>query len=87
MRTMVSKERGSGLKMQVVLHYITKNFWEYYLEEPDKQGNTFGFVMGLENELGYVNINEIEPYVSMVTRGEALNGIMPAEGFEWEDAR
>ena len=85
MRTMVSKERGSELKVHS--HHITKNFWEYYLEEPDKDGNTFGFVMGLENELWYVNINEIEPYVSMVTRGEVLNGIMPAEGFEWEDAR
>ena len=85
MRTMVSKERGSELK--VALHIITKNFWEYYLEEPDKDGNAFGFVMGLENELGYVNLDEVKPYTVSATKGDGLNGIMPAEGFKWEDAR
>ena len=81
MRKMISAERGS--EINVALHIITKNFWEFYLEEPDENGNAFGFVMGIENELGYTNIAEIKPYAVSATSGSGLFDIAPAAGFQW----
>jgi hypothetical protein len=81
MRQMRNKSTGSVLT--VTEHIITKNFWEYYLtnEETDDPMVKFGFVMGFENELGYIYIPEISPYV--LTRTNNLTEVMPATGYEW----
>ena len=83
MRKMRNKDTGSVLT--VTEHLITKNFWEYYLtnEETDDEMVKFGFVMGFENELGYVYLPEISPYI--MTRTKNLNEVMPATGYEWID--
>jgi hypothetical protein len=39
--------------------------------------------MGFENELGYVYLPEISPYI--MTRTKNLNEVMPATGYEWID--
>ena len=83
MRKMRNQETGAILT--VTEHLITKNFWEYYLtnEETDDELVKFGFVMGFENELGYVYLPEISPYI--MTRTKNLNEVMPATGYEWID--
>ena len=83
MRQMQQHNNGSTLKIEQ--HVILRNFWEYYLEAPDENGIAFGFVMGLENELGYVSLDEIAPYAIMATKGDNLNDIFPASGWDWVD--
>ena len=71
----------------VALHVILRNFWEYYLEEPDENGIAFGYVMGVENEWGSVSVNEIKPYIVSIARGKELDHIMPPEGYYWENEK
>jgi hypothetical protein len=71
-------------ELNVDCHYILRNFWEYYLEKPDANGIAFGFVMGAENELGYVDLNEIKPYIISKAKPESCE-IMPASGWSWVD--
>ena len=83
MRKMKNVEFGNVL--EVSQHIITKNFWEYYLteEETNDDDVKFGYVMGFENELGYVYLPEIKPYILNSTKN--LNEVMPADGYEWID--
>ena len=76
---------GKGESFAVSRHIILKNFWEYYVEEPDENGITFGFVMGFENEWGSVDYNEIKPYIISEAKGTALDEVMPPAGYVWED--
>ncbi len=69
----------------VTQHIILGNGWEYYLEEADSDGVAFGFVMGLENEWGSVDLNEIKPYIISEAKGTALDELMPPAGYVWED--
>ena len=69
----------------VALHVILRNFWEYYLEEPDENGVAFGYVMGVENEWGSVSLEELKPYVISTAKGADLDEIMPPQGYHWED--
>ena len=71
----------------VYQHIILKNFWEYYLEEADKDGFAFGYVMGFEREWGSVDLAEIKPYIVSIARGKELNNIMPPEGYYWENEK
>ena len=77
-----------GEPFTVHQHIILKNYWEYYLGEPDENGIAFGYVMGFENEWGSVDLNEIKPYVLSVAgygSTESLNNVMPPAGYRWED--
>ena len=38
-------------ELEVTRHIMTKNMWEYYLEEPDENGIAFGVVMGFDTDL------------------------------------
>jgi hypothetical protein len=80
-RTMKSLEYGSELK--IAMHVITKHNWEYYLEEPDENGISFGLVLGFEDEMGDVLLDEIRPYAICYAEGETLNDIMPATNWKW----
>ena len=71
----------------VYQHIILKNGWEYYLEEADKDGYTFGYVMGFANEWGSVYMPEIQPYILGKSRANDLWHIMPPEGYYWEDEK
>ena len=68
-------------EVEVTRHIMTKNMWEYYLEEPDENGIAFGVVMGLDTELGYVNMEEIAPYV--ISSTDNMDELMPASGWNW----
>jgi len=76
---------GTGETFAVTHHIILRNFWEYYLEEPNEDGITFGFVMGNENEWGSVDMNEIKPYIISRVAGEGLQEVMAPAGYVWED--
>jgi regulator of RNase E activity RraB len=69
----------------VYQHIILRNGWEYYLEEADSDGITFGYVMGFANEWGSVSMDEIKPYITSIVRGDELNYIMPPFNYYWED--
>lgn len=79
---MICKSTGSVLNVD--RHYITRNFWEYYLEKPDRNGQAFGLVMGHETELGYVDLDEIRPYV-ISSANPNHEEIFPAEGWRWQE--
>ena len=86
MRNIIEVEDGKMVhssRFEVDLHIITKNFWEYYLEEPDSNGIAFGYVMGDFNEWGSVDVNELKPYIISSTRN--LDEVMPPAGYHWED--
>jgi hypothetical protein len=72
---------GKGESFAVSRHIILRNFWEYYVEEPDENGITFGFVMGFENEWGSVDYNEIKPYIISEAKGTALDEVMAPAGY------
>ena len=74
---------STGSVLNVDRHYITRNFWEYYLEKPDKNGQAFGLVMGHETELGYVDLDEIKPHV-ISSASPDKEEFYPAEGWQWQ---
>ena len=69
-------------EVEVTRHIMTKNMWEYYLEEPDEHGIAFGVGMGFDTELGYVDMEEIAPYV--ISSTENMDELMPASGWNWD---
>jgi hypothetical protein len=71
--------------LEINEHIILRNFWEYYIinEETNDADVKLGYVMGFENEIGYVYMPEIKPYV--LTRTNDLKNVMPASGYEWID--
>ena len=84
MRTMISLDNMED-KINVYEHIITVNMWEFYLEEPDENGVSFGYVMGDENELGYIPIEQLEGFIVSRTKVDATTELMPAAGYEWEE--
>ena len=76
---------GKGESFAVSRHIILKNYWEYYVEEPDENGITFGFVMGFANEWGSVDYNEIKPYIISEKKGTDLAEVMAPADHIWED--
>jgi len=84
MRTMISLDNMED-KINVHEHIITVNMWEFYLEEPDEFGVSFGYVMGDENELGYIPIEQLEGFIVSRTKVDATTELMPAAGYEWEE--
>jgi hypothetical protein len=73
-----------GQRLEVREHIMTQNMWEFYvLEEPDQDGVSFAFVSGDCNELGYVSLDEIKPFI--ISRTKQMDEIFPAPGFSWVD--
>ena len=74
----------NGKPLEVKEHIMTKNFWEFFLlEEPDENGVAFALVCGDYDELGYVSLDEIKPFI--ISRTKQMDGIMPAPGYSWVD--
>ena len=71
----------------VAQHIILRNHWEYYLEEEDSYGLSFGYVMGFANEWGMVDMAELKPHIISIAKGKELNELMPPEGYYWEDEK
>ena len=79
-----------NLKLKVVEHIILRNMWEYFVlaDEPDTHAPdpdiVYALVMGFEDEIGTVSLSEIKPHV--ISRTSNLDEILPASGYQWEDA-
>ena len=86
-----SDNEDSREPFAVVQHIILRNGWEYYLEEADSYGLSFGLVMGFVNEWGMVDMAELKPHIVSIARMQGttstLNDIMPPEGYFWEDEK
>jgi hypothetical protein len=77
------------IPVTVIEHIMLKNMWEYYVIKPKKGDSCttdmiFAYVIGFENELGYVSLAEIAPYI--ITRTKDLSEIMPAPNCSWIEA-
>lgn len=76
---MMEKDGGA---FEVHEHIITKNMWEFYmLGEPNEDNVAFALVCGEEDELGFVSLDEIGPFI--ISRTKEMDGIMPAPGYSW----
>ena len=82
-----SDNEDSREPFAVVQHIILRNGWEYYLEEADSYGLSFGLVMGFVNEWGMVDMAELKPHIVSIARGKELDDIMPPEGYYWENEK
>ncbi len=82
-----SNNEDTSEPFAVAQHIILRNGWEYYLEEEDSYGLSFGYVMGFAKEWGMVDMAELKPYIVSIARGKELNYIMPPEGYYWENEK
>jgi hypothetical protein len=75
----------AGTEYKVREHIIVKNFWEYYVLSRDKDDKNlmYCYVLGFENEFGYVDYAEIKPYIISETRD--LTELMPAPNYKWKE--
>ena len=78
---MMQKDGGA---YEVYEHIMTKNMWEFYILGPTNDDNVaFALVCGEEDELGFVSLDEIGPFI--ISRTKEMDGIMPAPGYSWLD--
>jgi hypothetical protein len=73
--------KTTGVKLKVKIHAITRNFWEYYIESVNDDNQAFGLVCGAEDEMGYIDIVEIGPY--LISSTTDLDDLAPAPGWKW----
>jgi hypothetical protein len=81
-----------NIKLKVVEHIITRNFWEYYILERERgdivthdPDIVYALVMGDHDEIGTVSMREINPYI--FSRTVDLSDVAPAIGYRWEDKK
>lgn len=77
------RRNGTGTIVKVFAIALTRNFWEYYFLEPLTKRQPTALVMGFVTEMGAVDLEEIQPFVTAVARGVELNDLAPCEGWEW----
>lgn len=87
MKTRNIIDSKGGNSFAVYQHIILRNGWEYYLEEEDPNGYTFGYVMGFANEWGSVYMPEIKSHIVSIARGKELDYVMPPFAHYWEDEK
>ena len=91
-RNIINADGQPAEPFAVAQHILTRAGWEYYLEEADSYGLSFGYVMGFANEWGSVDMAEIKPHIISIARQdvtttETLNDVMPPQGYRWEDEK
>lgn len=63
-------------------HWMTRNFWEYYITDEDFDEDIVrAVILGDETDIGDISKSEILPFV--ISKTKKLNGIMPAPGWSW----
>tara|TARA_Y100001949_G_scaffold164735_1_gene159864 strand:- start:76 stop:384 length:309 start_codon:yes stop_codon:yes gene_type:complete len=87
-RAMVNDD--GTVEVEVVMHIILRNFWEYYIIEPDESrlistGRVTALVVGDFTEIGDVYLPEITPYI--VSRTRDLSEVLPAPQWRWGDSK
>lgn len=64
---------------------ILSNAWEYYVIDSEidleRPSIVLAVVCGFETEIGYVCLEEIEPYIRSRTKN--LSSLLPADGWRW----
>ena len=73
------------ITINVIGHIILSNYWELYVTTKQNElAPMFGLMDGDFSELGYVNYDEIKPYILSQTYDiEELQEILPAPGWKW----
>ncbi len=73
----------TGMVLEIEAHAILKNCWEYYFikESNSRHPIKYALVEGFAQEIGDVDLEEIQPYLLTLTMD--LNDVMPAPGWEW----
>ena len=81
MKTMINIKHNQQLTIRE--HIILKNFWEYYITDyyPEESDIQEAYVMGFEDEIGDISMEELKPYI--ITRTKHLDEVMPATGYRW----
>lgn len=78
------KSTSHGTVLNIVEHWITRGFWEYYItDEVFDDDIVCALVMGIETEIGDISRSEIKPHV--VTKTKNLD-ILPPPGWQWVEA-
>lgn len=71
--------------LNIVEHWITKNFWEFYITDQCFNDDlVLAVVMGIETEMGDISRSEVAPYVTIKTTD--LHSIMPPVGWKWVES-
>ena len=71
-------------QVNIVEHIMTQGFWEFYVTDMRHDENTVCcYVLGHANELGDVDLREIEPLI--ISRTKNLADVMAAPNCEWMD--
>lgn len=82
------KMTNGEMVFNIVEFIMTQNYWEYYVTDDDEVHTehetscdiAFCLVHGFETELGYVDLNEIAPYITVRTKELTMQ---PAIGWKW----
>jgi hypothetical protein len=83
-RVMVEVNTGQELKIEEWI--MTKNLWEYYIlsdKKVKKSPIRMAYVRGIFDEIGSVDLEELEGYI--MSRTKNLNEVMPAPNFRWKE--
>jgi len=79
---------SSGDVVNVIGWFILKNGWEYYIieDQQNKDNIVMAYVLGDYNELGFVDLEEVAPYIMSMAKGK--NDLYEIdspneEGFRW----
>lgn len=80
---MKMKQNVTGITLNITEHIILKNWWEYYITDRKDlpEGIREALVLGFEDEIGDVSLEEIRPYIQ--SRTSDLTEVMPAPGWRW----
>lgn len=76
------KQIGSDLTINIVEHWMTQNFWEYYITDAVHDDDIVtALVLGYEDEIGYISLSEISPFV--ISKTKCLDDVIPPPGWNW----
>jgi hypothetical protein len=79
---MKKMKNADGQVLNVVEHWIAKNFWEYYVtDDVFNEDIVRALVMGFETEIGDVSRSELRPY--LISKTKNMSDVMPASGWQW----
>lgn len=82
MRKMINPK--SGQELVISEHIILRNFWEYYvISDEGTSEDMLCLVMGDYQEMGWVSMAEIKPYIFSKTKVTKKTELMPADGWQW----
>lgn len=93
----IQNEEDAKITFPIKSWFMTKNHWEYYVidtkkmdkmlkvaHEPLRKDIEYAYVLGFENEFGYIDMKELNPYRTVQAKSlKELKQIQPPPGFKW----